>query len=340
MPESRDRCLRVVRLDNGRPMRSGIPFDYLDPELPTLSALREQEGLDELARGASSEFDLILKVMQHVKEQWDHSWHAPMQHANALEVLEDVRCGLRGNFCVYFTHVLLQSLWSLGIACRYVHVAVHHWCSHSTSECWSNEHRKWIVVDCDFSLHYVRAEFAAPGSGPVRRFVPQNAREVQQAWRRGEMAHVLAVQGPWCMSLDPATRLGQYYGGVFGFLADYESVLRQGLPEWEGRCCRWYVWREPDDPLPDYHMHNFRLTHGNGVCTAVSDQDEFYWPLNEVVIGDPDPDRLAGGLLELALETFTHSSPPSCSGSTRGRGKSFARTGWRGTAPSGPCRWS
>ena len=31
MPESVDRCLRVVRLDNGRPMRSGIPFDYLDP---------------------------------------------------------------------------------------------------------------------------------------------------------------------------------------------------------------------------------------------------------------------------------------------------------------------
>ena len=185
MSELKSPQRRIVRFDNGRPMRSSIAFDYVDPDLPTLQALRRQEGLDRLGREADGEFDLIVSVLNYVKQQWDHSWHPPMQHVNALEVLEDVRSGLRGNFCVYFTHVLLQALWSLGIPCRYVHVGVHHWQSHSTSECWSNEHRKWITVDSDFNLHYVRAQLAGESLGPVRTYVPQNARDIQRAWRSG-----------------------------------------------------------------------------------------------------------------------------------------------------------
>jgi len=284
-------------------MRSSLPFDYIDPDLPTLSALREQEGLDQLAEQAAGEYDLIRRVMQHVKEQWDQSWHAPMQHVNALEVLEDVRSGLRGNFCVYFTHVLLQALWSLGIPCRYVHVAVHHWQSHSTSECWSNEHRKWITVDSDFNLCYMRAEQATPELGPVVSFEPQNARDIQNAWRHGEMDRILPRQGTRGIVYDPATRLGNYYGGVFGYVADYQRALETGPPEWDGQRCQWFVWQEPDDPLADYHRHNFELTHGNGICTPVSDPDQYYWPLNETVIEQPgvDGDRP----VQLRFETFT-----------------------------------
>ena len=286
-------------------MRSRIAFDYVDPSLPTLQVLRRQEGLDRLAEEAPDEFALIRSVMDHVKRQWDHSWHAPMQHVNALEVLEDVRSGLRGNFCVYFTHVLLQALWSLGVPCRYVHVAVHHWQSHSTSECWSNEHRKWITVDSDFNLHYVRAEGPGADVGPVRTFVPQNARDIQRAWRGGEMDHILPVQGPGGMPFDAKTRLGQYYGGVFGFVADYGSVLREGPPEWEGQCRHWYVWRDETESLPDYHLQQFRLTHGNGVCTPISDPEQYYWPVNEVVMEPPEPDCMDGEALPIEFETFT-----------------------------------
>ena len=239
---------QIVRFEHGRPNRSPVPFEYVDPDQPARRMLREQEGLDRLAAEAATEFDLILKVIDHVKQQWDHSYHAPMQHVNALEVLEDVRCGLRGNFCVYFTHVLLQSLWSVGIPCRYVHVGVHHWQSHSTSECWSNEHRKWMVVDGDFNLHYVRPDLVAPGMGPIRQFVPQSAVDIQRAWRRGEIASIQPVQGPWAAALNYEPRLGDYYGGVFAFVADYQNVLSNGLPEWAGQQCQWCGWQDPADP--------------------------------------------------------------------------------------------
>ena len=295
----------IVRFDNGRPMRSDIAFEYLDPDLPTLKVFREQEGLDRLADEATGEFDLILSVMDHVKAQWDQSWHGPMQHPNALEIIEDVRSGLRGNFCVYFTHVLLQALWSVGIPCRYVHVGVHHWQSHSTSECWSNDHRKWITVDSDFNLHYVRPELSEVELGPVQQYVVQNARDIQKAWRAGEMNAIVPRQGKSAMPIMTDHNLGNYYGGAFGFVADYEHALRDGLPEWDGCQCHWYIWDEPGNGLSDYCVHNFRLTHGNGVCTPISDVDTYYWPVNEVVVEAPDVARIERGGLDVRFETFT-----------------------------------
>jgi len=297
---------QIVRFDNGNPMRSGIPFDYIDPALPALRQLRQQEGLDELAQAATSEYDLIRRVMQHVKEQWDHSFHSPMQHANALEVLEDVRSGLRGNFCVYFTHVLLQSLWALGIPCRYLHVGAHHWYNHSTAECWSNEFRKWILVDSDFNLCVLRPEvLPSRVLHAVRRFVPQHAREIQQAQRNGSLKELRFEQGPWAAAIEGMDRFGELFGGSFSFIGDYQRVLDSGPPEWAGQCCHWHLWSEPDEALKDYHYHQWALTFGNGEGRQTSDPVEFYWPLNEVVVETPDLTAITGDVLELRFDTFT-----------------------------------
>ena len=298
-------AFRLTRFINGRPMASKLPFDYLDPDLPTLKLLREQEGLEELAAQATGEFDLIRRVMQHVKEAWDHSFHQPMQHVNALEVLEDVRSGLRGNFCVYFTHVLLQALWSVGIPCRYLHVGEHHWHNHSSSECWSNEHRKWIVADSDFDLVFFRPKMLAPNMGPVREYVPQSAREVQQAWRQGKIGDIIPSQGPWAAGMNYDIKLGDMFGNCIGYLANYERILDGGPPEWAGQHGQWFIWSEPEEPMPGYHLQQFEMTHGNGECRQVSDPDEYYWPLNEVVIEEPEPASLDGNVLDLRFESFT-----------------------------------
>jgi hypothetical protein len=305
MPSTVQHAYRITRFVNGRPMTSTLPFDYLDHDLPILRMLREQEGLDEIARQADGEFDLIRRVMQHVKAGWDHSFHQPMQHVNALEVLEDVRSGLRGNFCVYFTHVLLQSLWSLGIPCRYMHVGEHHWHNHSSSECWSNEHRKWIVVDSDFNLCLFRPDLLAPGMGPVRDYTPQNAREVQQAWRNGKMGEIIPAQGPWAAGMNYDVKLGDMFGNCIGYLGNYERILDGGPPEWAGQHGQWFIWSEPGEPLKDYHRMHFELTHGNGECRQVSDPGDYYWPLNEVVIMEPEMTALDGNALDLSFEAFT-----------------------------------
>ena len=305
MIEQSVQTYHLVRIRNGRPMRSALPFDYPDPDLPTLRLLREQEGLDEIAAQATGEFDLIRRVMQHVKECWDHSFHQPMQHVNALEVLEDVRSGLRGNFCVYFTHVLLQALWSVGIPCRYLHVGEHHWHNHSSSECWSNEHRKWIVADSDFNLVYFRPDALAPGLGPVRDYVPQNGREVQQAWRSGKIGDIIPSQGPWSAGMNYDTRLGEFFGNCIGYLANYERILDGGPPEWTGQHGQWFIWSEPEEPMPGYHLQQFEMTHGNEECRQVSNLDDYYWPLNEVVIEEPDLASLTGNVLDLRFESFT-----------------------------------
>jgi len=305
MPQTTTPTYHITRLVNGRPMRSALPFDYLDPDLPALRLLREQEGLDEIAAQATGEFDLIRRVMQHVKETWDHSFHQPMQHVNALEVLEDVRSGLRGNFCVYFTHVLLQALWSVGIPCRYMHVGEHHWHNHSSSECWSNEHRKWIVADSDFDLVYFRPDMLAPGMGPVREYLPQSAREVQQAWRSGKMSEIFPSQGTWAAGMDFDTKLGDLFGNCIGYLANYQRIIDGGPPEWDGQQGQWFIWSEKNEPAPGYHLQQFELTHGNGECRQVSNPDDYYWPLNEVVIAELALASLDGNVLDLRFESFT-----------------------------------
>jgi len=305
MPITVKHAYRVIRFVNGRPMASTLPFGYLDPDLPALRILREQEGLDEIAAQATGEFDLIRRVMQHVKDGWDHTFHQPMQHVNALEVLEDVRSGLRGNFCVYFTHVLLQALWSVGIPCRYMHVGEHHWHNHSSSECWSNEHRKWIVADSDFNMVYFRPDMLSPGMGPVREYVPQSAREVQQAWRSGKMGEIFPSQGPWAAGMDYDVKLGDLFGNCIGYLGNYQRILDGGPPEWEGQHGQWFVWSEPGESIGDYHLQQFELTHGNGECRQIRNIDDYYWPLNEVVIEEPDLLSLDGNVLDLRFETFT-----------------------------------
>ncbi|MHB0937086.1 MAG: transglutaminase domain-containing protein [Armatimonadota bacterium] len=305
MPQTATQTYNITRFINGRPMRSTLPFDYPDPDLPVLRLLREQEGLDEIAAQATGEFDLIRRVMQHVKEAWDHSFHQPMQHVNALEVLEDVRSGLRGNFCVYFTHVLLQALWSVGIPCRYLHVGEHHWHNHSSSECWSNEHRKWIVADSDFDLVFFRPQMLAPNMGPVREYVPQSAREVQQAWRQGKMGDIIPSQGPWAAGMNYDIKLGDMFGNCIGYLANYERILDGGPPEWAGQHGQWFIWSEPEEPMPGYHLQQFEMTHGNGECRQVSDPDDYYWPVNEVVIEEPALASLDGNVLDLRFESFT-----------------------------------
>lgn len=302
MPQTATNTYRITRFINGRLMNSRLPFDYIDPDFPTLKLLREGEGLDVIAEQASSEYNLICRVLQYIKEEWDHTFHQPMQHVNALEVLEDVRSGLRGNFCVYYTHVLLQALWSLGIPCRYMHAGEHHWHNHSTSECWSNEHRKWMVVDGDFNLHFIRPDLISPGMGPIRGYLPQSARDVQQAWRSGQIAEIYPVQGPWSAAMDYTRKLGDLFGNCFGYLADYQQALNGGPPEWDGQSSQWYIWSEPGEPMKEYHFQQFFLTHGNGECEQISEESDFYWPLNEVVIEEPQIDRQA---INLRFETFT-----------------------------------
>lgn len=154
---------KAVERNDGGVGRTSIPFRYESYERPELRTLRETERLDEVARGAGSEFELITRLAGwasgrfsggHLKEAYP-PW-------NALEILKPHADGRPvGGFCQQHNLVFLQACESFGLAGRAVSIGPGRFDGrlkgggHEVVEIWSNEHAKWVYVDGDVGWYFV-----------------------------------------------------------------------------------------------------------------------------------------------------------------------------------------
>jgi hypothetical protein len=173
----------VAIVANGR-IEQGVPIRFETFEAPELATLRSQEGLESVVAGASSEFEKMLLIKNWVAAQWPHGTPDPYPPWNALVVLDWIRGGTTGGFCAQYSQVLLQSLASLGMTARYVEIgSIENPTAHFIVEVWSNQHKKWVVLDSDFNVHF------------ERRGIPLSALEIHDALLSGDLSEVLAIKG-------------------------------------------------------------------------------------------------------------------------------------------------
>lgn len=176
--------LQGVQITKNGDFTEGAPVRFEDAKLQRLAELRQQEHLDRLVDPSRSQFENILAVKDWVAEQWPHSTPDPYPPWDAITILDWIRSGKTGGFCGQYSQVMLQALTSLGFRARYMEIGTvdNPW-AHFVVEVWSNDFDKWVMLDADFNVHF------------MRRGVPQSALDLHQALVEGTTQQIDAVLG-------------------------------------------------------------------------------------------------------------------------------------------------
>ena len=162
--------LKVLESDNAEIVRSSIPFAYEPFDHPKLKTLRTQHKLDEVVKGAKTEFELIERLARWSAGCWDGG-HLKDAYPpwDALEILKPHADGKPvGGFCQQYNVVFLQACESFGIPGRAVSISVGdhggkvRGSGHEVVELWSNDHRKWVYVDGNFAWYAADAKSGTP----------------------------------------------------------------------------------------------------------------------------------------------------------------------------------
>jgi hypothetical protein len=265
--------IRIKQRDDVKLTFSSYPFSYQKYNEPKLAILRKQENLDEIIKGTSSEFEKFIKLREWVAQQWSYksgNHYPPWDALVILDWLRRTRTDAGGG-CMHYSVVFCQCCLSLGFVARLVIVEPkdnYIGDGHFMCEVWSNDFRKWILMDATTNGH-----FEANG-------IPLNLLEVRSMWEIGQLDNIQLVSGPARASsilgehylIEHLKRGGYRYAGL---------VLRNdhlsSLSPWE-----------PDHGWVPYKWTGF-LWWGRDVLTErrpfplYTDRwEDFYWPINQI----------------------------------------------------------
>jgi hypothetical protein len=227
-----------------------LPVRYEDAAAARLAQLVQREQLGAVVQNATSEFDAMLKLKDWVAAQWAIGDPVPYPPWDALTVLDWIRAGVTGGFCGQYAQVLLQSLAAFGVPARYVEIGTtSNPYNHFVTEVWSNDFRKWVMLDPTYNHHF------------ERNGVPLSALEVRDALLDGRLDEVQVVLGAVRRHPSPAEwplRTAEFFYYV-RFHLNANHVSRPNEPpfdrfndmvEWlDGRATPWELSRGPS-PYP------------------------------------------------------------------------------------------
>ena len=159
--------VRVLDSHNEQILYTSIPFEYEKFDEPKLVELRKKYKLDEVVAGAETELEKMILLRNWVSKQWKYD---PPQHPypawDAHEILRR-----RQGFCVQYAIVYMQCALSLGMQTRFVFgncpktfLAGGIISGHEVDEFWSNEYRKWIMMDANQDEFFVDSRTGIPAS--------------------------------------------------------------------------------------------------------------------------------------------------------------------------------
>lgn len=168
-----DRILHVNMVHNGEIARSSYPFAYEDLSHPDLQRFREEHRLDQLIGLPSSEFELMMRLMNwayqmplsHESYSWDFN------EMTVIERLDDGTPLLGGpdfggrrmvGMCLYPNQILIGALLSYGFQARHINLHSEGMSGHEATEVWSNEFNKWVYIDATRDYYYFDSETGTP----------------------------------------------------------------------------------------------------------------------------------------------------------------------------------
>src|SRR6185436_8233258 len=149
-------------------------FDSYDN--PKLKELRERYHLTEVIASGKDELKQQVLLMDWTHKRFKKFGRPSADAKGALEVLKAIDDG-HTFFCKHYAEVLISCAASLGWVDRSLALRRHQGVAkvggsteHSVTEIWSNQHRKWVMLDPTSSMYLEKDS------------VPLNAYEIRQEW--------------------------------------------------------------------------------------------------------------------------------------------------------------
>lgn len=166
--------VRDQKVDIPRAVRPRLPFASPDYEDPALKALRQAYPLRQVVSEGRDEWQsqLLLK-------EWVHKaipgGTPKISYNSAAEILEHAAQG-EPFWCTHYTIAYAECAAALGWQVRKIGVDRKHGPEgmgsehHGVAEVWSNQFRKWVVIDAQSNLHF------------EKHGVPLSAWEIRAEW--------------------------------------------------------------------------------------------------------------------------------------------------------------
>ena len=138
-------AIKVTRFDNQTIIRGSYPFVYQRPT-NRLDILRKKYNIDEVVADGKSEMDKLTTLRAWTRHQWHNGWSAGelmwCTPLDALLLFDMAGRGKSSGFCGHYAAAFVQCAQTLGFTGREI-------CgrAHAYSEVWSNDFRKWILMD-------------------------------------------------------------------------------------------------------------------------------------------------------------------------------------------------
>ncbi|MCK4624445.1 MAG: transglutaminase domain-containing protein, partial [Phycisphaerae bacterium] len=193
-PSPDEKRIKITEYQNETIVQSSWPFTYQRWDEPKLKVLREQYNLDEIIKGAKTEFEKYLRLRHWCRwgGQWRSHWCGADPGEDALNILEwcvkdRAHCGLKAHsFCHHYAHVYAQCCLAMGLQARML-VATGEGKGHCYTEVWSNDYKKWVFMDATHDFHVAedgkRRKKAAEGVMPISALERHNRKQAFPLFR-------------------------------------------------------------------------------------------------------------------------------------------------------------
>lgn len=240
-------------------------FDARDN--PRLVQLREREKLDDVVKDGVDEFDRQVRLLDWAHRRLPKFGRPTSQARGALDITSAADAG-NTFFCAHYGDVLVSAAAAMGWVCRPLALRrPDHLGSgsteHTSTEIWSNQHRKWVLFDPTFAM-YVE-----------ENGTPLNAYELRQAWLKGggrDLAFVLGKDRRRCRKSDLPLFIKRHPGfgdlnldasalDVYAFIGYVPNTdLMDRGPDWgnmfitQDELCgntKWHKRATPKDPATE-----------------------------------------------------------------------------------------
>ena len=248
-------------------------FDCFGDE--TLAKLRKQEKLDAVVKDANSEFDRMVRLMDWAYKRIKLFGPPASRPGDPLKLLKAVDAG-EGFNCGYYAMLLRQALRSMGYVARSLGLkgakGDGNGSEHGVVEVWSNEHRKWVVLDPTLNVYFTRKD------------VPLNGYEVRREWFYNDggkdLTIVIGAAGAKHTVKDLPIARGTHPGfgtlrlrpesiGKFLYLA-YTPTTAEGKPDYG----RMFITKDKLCEGVPYHTR---------ICPKDPARDP-YWPMQQAAL--------------------------------------------------------
>ena len=252
--------LKVVSISGAPPDFGSVPFVYENPDAAAVRAIRNELRLEELVRGAESEYAAMLRLGAWIGTRWDHGTSPVPGGMSPIDPVAVIRAGEQGSkfWCEVASKVTAELAASLGWPSRVVTASRdgYTW-EHGVAELWSNEFGKWFVLDTDFN--YV---FESDG-------IPMSAFELSSDGPRLQQTGKLEIRklAPRKPSLKDQDLIPYFAYIHVDLRNDWLSrPLRQGSPAGSD-LSTWWTARSKVGPILN-------------AMTRIDDRERFDWRVN------------------------------------------------------------